>query len=113
MYKYSYTTLPEINNDTKDIRKKLKLLVTKQLVYKERRTKEECDVLAFEIEKEYNPNNPSLYWSELKIYLSNKICMHIHSDYFSSMQKPSFYKDMDDEEKLNTRKTSSGYFKYV
>lgn len=39
------------------------------------------------------------YWATLKVYLSDKTYVMIHSYYFSHMQKPSFYKDVEEMDK--------------
>lgn len=57
MYKGLYEQLPKINDNTECNRRKLELPIKKSLVYKDKWTKKETSVEAFEIVEEYNVEN--------------------------------------------------------
>lgn len=85
--------------DTKKLRKKLSLSITKELIYYESVTYGEYKMykvtryaLFVNDDIKFNPSiNPSLY-----IELEDGRIIKILNDYFVSMQKPSFIKDMKD-----------------
>lgn len=89
--------------DTKKYRQKIKLPVTKTLIYYRGSiftTFTTIKVEKYEIVEEYQRENN--YWAILKLYLKDGTTVNIHSAYFAQMQKPSFIKDLIEEaEQMN------------
>lgn len=83
-----FVSLNEI--DTKELRKSLKLPITKQLVYftKECGEWKENKIVNYQIESTFSSGS-----CELLVTLESGIKKSIHSDYLSEMQSPSFLSD--------------------
>lgn len=73
----------------KDIRKACELPVKKELVHYASRYGEKKNVTKY---------RPAIYGT-FDVVLEDGTQHRIHRDYFRSMQKPSFLKDMQDEDK--------------
>ena len=73
-----------MNNITKEIRSKLKLPITKDIVYYPVDDTAPVRVIEISIEKEW----PS--WNDLTIILENGKSIRIHGDYLKEMQSPRF-----------------------
>lgn len=73
-----------MNNITKEIRSKLKLPITKDIVYYPVDDTAPVRVIEIIIEKEW----PS--WNDLTIILENGKSIRIHGDYLKEMQSPRF-----------------------
>lgn len=82
----------ELTEEEKELRRKLKLPVTKELFYYEHLNGElytKHKVLSFQIVKEYDT------WKSLEITVENiKNPIRIHGDYFSEMQGAAFTKEI-------------------
>ena len=86
-----------ITAEEKELRKQLKLPITKPLRYMRRRNGSYAaiPVVNLDVEEAFET------WSTLCITLENGEAVKIHSAYFAEMQKPSFEKDMAKQEEAD------------
>lgn len=87
-----------ITTEEKDLRKQLKLPISKPLRYMRRQngSYSAIPVVKFDIEETY-PSG----WSTLFVTLEGGATVRIHSAYFADMQKSSFEKDMAKQEEAS------------
>lgn len=86
--------IPLTDKDTKELRSKLGLPTTKDLIYMKSTgflTYEPKRVIDYEIQEEFDITS---FWAVLKVFLEDGSFVMIHSDHFANMQKPSFVNDM-------------------